>query len=148
MPLVRRAVDVDDQRHARLPGHGERSAVLPEVLADRQPDVGAEQPHRDELVAGLEVPLFVEYAVVGQVVLEVGRGHLPVDQQRGGVARPRRFVDESDDHGRRAEPGLGQLDGQRQERRAARGAERRPQDEVLRRVAGEHQFGERHQRRA
>ena len=49
--LVRRAVDVDHQADAGLPGHRERAAGLPQVLADGQRHVHPADPHHGQRVA-------------------------------------------------------------------------------------------------
>ena len=56
--------------------------VLPEVLADHHADVDAAPPDDTVSVAGHELPLLVEHAVVGQVVLVIAGDH------RSGVGSP------------------------------------------------------------
>ena len=48
------------------------------------------QPHHGQRVAGHEVAVLVEDAVVGQVVLEVAGDHLAAVQQRASALRGRR----------------------------------------------------------
>ena len=80
-PLVRRRVGHDQQAGARLAGHRDRAAVLPEVLADRDRHVhrilaGQRQPEDRHAVAGDEDPVLVEDAIVRQVMLGRGDGDL------------------------------------------------------------------------
>ena len=156
--LVRRPVDVHDQAHPRARGRGEGSARLPQVLADGQRDVDAVPVDREsydlQRVAGNEVPVLVEDAVVGQVVLEVRRVHPTVAQHGERIAGtaaggrlgadPRRTVgvEVADDHGDVAQPVLGQVAGQRLHGRLRRGHERLTEDEVLDRIAGQHHLRE------
>jgi hypothetical protein len=94
--LVRRAVDVHDQADPGVPGHRERPAGLPQVLADGQRHIhrrrvcrtaAGGQPHHGQGVARHEVPVLVEHAVVRQVVLEVAGRHPATEQQGRRVAR-------------------------------------------------------------
>ncbi len=64
VPLVRRAVDHQQQAGLGLAGGGHPAAVLPDVLADRQRDVHPVHPHHRQLVAGDEPAVLVEHAVV------------------------------------------------------------------------------------
>jgi hypothetical protein len=70
-PLVRRAVDADDEPGAGGCRDVHRSALLPQVLADDGDDVHPVQPHDRQPVAAHEVAELVEDAVVRQVVLGV-----------------------------------------------------------------------------
>ena len=158
--LVRRAVDVHDQAHVGRGGHGERAARLPQVLADGQRDVDPAETHHLQRVARHEVPVLVEDAVVGQVVLEVGRHHrAPVqDGQRVARAAARRRlgadpgravgVEVPDDDRRVAEAVLHQVGRELRERRPGGGHKGLPEDQILDRVAGQHHLGERDQVRA
>ncbi len=87
VPLVRRAVDDQQQAGPGLAGGGHPAAVLPDVLADRQRDVHPVHPHHRQLVAGDEPAVLVEHAVVRQVVLGEPGGDLAPEQHRGAVLR-------------------------------------------------------------
>ena len=104
---VRGGRGVDDQRRARERLLGRRMARRPDVLADRQPDAEVAEVEHDRVVAGLEVALLVEDAVVRQQRLAVD-----------GMDRP------SDEHGERVVDVVGAL-GEADERDdALRGAAR------------------------
>ena len=124
--LVRRAVDVDDEPDAGPRGRGERAAGLPDVLADGQRDVDAADADDGQRVAGHEVAVLVEDAVVGQVVLEVAwrrpgrraarasalRGPRPGDRVGADPGRAV-GVEVADDDREVAEPVVGQRGGER-----------------------------------
>jgi hypothetical protein len=86
-PLVRGGVDDQQQVGASGSGGGDGTALLPEVLADRDRHVDA--AHRDDGEAGArdEVAGLVEHPVVGQVVLGVARGDGALVEDGGGVLR-------------------------------------------------------------
>ena len=159
VPLVRRAVDDEQQLGTGLAGQGDGAALLPEVLADGDGHVDAADPDHGEVGAGREDPVLVEDAVVGQVVLGVaGHDPAPVQDRRRSSAEARCG------RGRcRAVPASGAVEvarrrpaGRRGRRRPGRrraapsaageaSTKRRAQREVLDRVAGEHHLGEGHQ---
>ncbi len=155
--LVRRAVDVDHQPDPGPPGGGERPPGLPQVLADGQCHVHPAQPDHGEHVAGHEVAVLVEDAVVGQMVLEVGGDHLAAMQQRGGVARsPARLGFRADlrrpvsvqvaHHDRQVTEAVGgQIGGEPGECRLGGGHEGPPEDQILHRVTGQHHLREQDQ---
>ncbi len=152
--LVRRAVDDDEQTGAGGAHLRDRSAVLPEVLADGEGDVDAVDAHDRGARAGDEVAVLVEDAVVGQVVLGVAGDDASAVEDGGGVLRRAARAAEAvvgvgdavevADHHDQPTEALGlEPGGEGVERGAARVLERRPQREVLDRVAGEHHLGER-----
>ena len=112
---------------------------VPEVLADRQPDAGADpRRHRAEHVArGEEAPL-IEQPVRGQVHLPMDVADLAVLDERGRNEEPvvARFLDEGDD--RRETP---RGAGEPGESRVVE-SHRDVGGEVLEQVAREAQLGE------
>src|SRR5205085_9865764 len=104
---------------------------LPDVLADRRPDERTAVLEEQQVVAGREVAILVEDAVVRQEALAVPRLDLAAGADGARVeevALEQRHADERDDAARRtrdlAERPLGRAD------------EARPEAEVLGRVAG------------
>ena len=158
-PLVGRGVRHREQGRARAPAHRHRAAVLPQVLADGDRDLDAlvpdRQPEHRQRVTRHEVAELVEYPVVRQVVLGRGDDHPPVVQQRrrvqrgagrqpgarGQVSPPVQVAGHDRDP---AEPFGRQPGRHRVQRRDRRLHERRPQRQVLHRVAGQHHLGEHH----
>ena len=124
-PLVRGGVRDHQQPRAGLPGHRDRAAVLPQVLADgdghvhRVPAaVGYRDADHRQPVPGHEIAVLVEHPVVRQVMLGRGDRDRPAVQQRrrvlgradrfagpGRPARPPAQV--AGDDGDVAQPGLG-----------------------------------------
>ena len=147
-PLVRRAVDVEDQSDAGVAGYRERAAVLPDVLADRQGQVDPSIAHHDEPIAGHEVAGFIEHPVVGQVVLVVGRHNPAIEQEGGRVAWAVGVVEVADDDRDRAQAVLGQIRGQLLQRCPGRRAERAAEHQILGRVPRQRHLREDHQVRA
>ena len=135
--VERRRVQVRDDRCADVAV--ERRAGLPGVLADRQAEAGAGDLDGHAAGAGHERPALVEHPVVRQLALRVASRDRAAAQHRGGVVHAcGGAVDEPDDHVAAA----GRRSGERIDRRERVVDERMPQDEVLRRVAGDGQFGE------
>ena len=133
--VIRRPVDVDEDVRpvVRLPGH--RTGREPAVLTHRQADSHAVPLDDRAAVAGLEVPLLIEHAVVRQKDLVVDSFDLAVVQEGGGVEDGPILVDESHDRRdacRRLRDNL-QLS-------EVVADERRLQDQVFGRVAGDSQL--------
>ncbi len=151
--LVRRAVDVHHEPGAGLPGDAEGAALLPDVLADRQGHVHAVEAHDGEATARDEVPVLVEHPVVGQMVFEVGGDDPAAETEGGGVAGRRAggravVVEVADDDAQLRQTDGPQVGGQFVDLRHGCLPERAPEDEVLRRVAGERHLRDRQQVRA
>jgi len=89
--------DVDDQACAGASEIGARFARDPDVLADRDADPVAAQLDQARPVAGGEIALLVEYAVVRQMDLAVDAGDRPVGEDRGGVIDEIAVFGEADD---------------------------------------------------
>ncbi len=89
LPLVGRAVDDEQELGAGVAGLGDRSALLPEVLADGDGHVDPAHPDHGERLAGREDPVLVEDAVVRQVVLGVAAHDAAVVDDRRAVLRQR-----------------------------------------------------------
>ena len=137
--VVRRRVDVDDQLGAAGGLRDDRPGRAPRVLADRDADPDAAD-HEQRAVDGRrrEVPLLVEHRVVREQVLAVDALHLAVRADRGGVVEVAAGLGEADHRG---EPPGARRD--LLERLGGLGDERRLQQEVLGRVAGDRELGER-----
>ena len=88
-------------------------------------------------MTGLEVPLLVEDAVVGQEDLVKDGSDLAVMEKRGRVEDVAVLIDEADDSG---DPSRGARDPLQLSDVVAH--KRGLEDQVLRRVAGEHELGE------
>ena len=71
-----------------------RTAVLPQVLADRECDVDSADARHETLVTGDEIAELVEHAIVRQVVLRVGAHDLAAMQHSKTVLRPTRIATE------------------------------------------------------
>ena len=138
--VVRRRVDRHHQLGPRQGLPRRRAGRIPDVLADV--DGEARLPHGEDgrLGAGLEVTVLVEHAVVRQVLLVIDAGPAAVVQDRGRVEDVVALVDEAH-HGGEAAGGAGDL-GQRAQVRLD---ERRLEEQVLGRVAGDRQLGKGHQ---
>ena len=98
--VERRGGEVDDELGTRGGELGRRRPGNPHVLADRDPDLRACHVDERELVAGSEVALLVEDAVVGQVPLLRPAGDFAVRADRARVvenAVEERYADERDD---------------------------------------------------
>ena len=130
--------EVDDELGARRDELGRRRPGHPHVLADRDPDARARHVDECEVVAGGEVALLVEDAVVRQVPLLGPAGHLAVHADRAGVVEV--AVEESGTPTSATRPvrlGRDALE------RGARGAhEARPQEQILGRIARHGELGE------
>ena len=116
----------------------DRAGRAPRVLADRDRDPHAGDDEQRAVDGGRrEVALLVEHRVVGQQVLAVHAEHPAVRAHRGGVEEVAPRFGEPDDRGRA--PGarrdlLERLTRLRHERRA--------QQQVFGRVAGDRELGE------
>ena len=135
--VERRRGQVHDQLRPGERELGRRRAGLPDVLADREADGRPTAARGRRAATGDEVALLVEHAVVRQELLAVDRRDRAVGAHdarvREGLVQPRR-ADEGDDS-----LGLARdlLDG------LPRGLdERRPQEQVLGRVAGRGKLGD------
>ena len=84
---------------ARLSLRGGRPQGVPDVLADVDAYVDAIDHEYRALGAGLEVAVFIEDAVVGQVDLVIYAQKLSVVGHGGGVVDVALGVDEADHHG-------------------------------------------------
>ena len=141
--VVRRGGEVDEQLGARQGEVGRGRARLPDVLADRRPDQGLAEPQQQQLAAGREVAVLVEDAVVRQVALAVEALDLAVGADGAGVEEIAVEPGRADE---RRQPGARLRDlAQRLLRRAD---ERRAQQQVLGRVAGDRELGEEDELRA
>jgi hypothetical protein len=97
--IERRSVDRDEQFRARRLGLGRRLRK-PEILADGDRELASLELEDAGAIAGVEVALLVEHAVVGQLLLEVDLLDAPAAQQgRGVVARAALAVGITHDHG-------------------------------------------------
>ena len=83
--LVRRAVDDDEQSAPAC--LGDRTPLLPQVLADRERDVHATDVEHAGLLTRDEVAELVEDPVVGQMVLVIAGHDATVLQHRRGIDR-------------------------------------------------------------
>ena len=106
-PVIRRAVDVGDERDTAVVG--ERTFRVPGVLAHRQPHRDAADRHLLGPLAGDEVALLVEDPVVRQHDLVVADAYLASGEVRGRVVEPAVGpVHETGDHRTR----IGRLGGE------------------------------------
>ncbi len=141
----RRAVG-DDQQFGARAGQGLGHGGKPDVLADRQAQSQPAKDHRLGQRSGGEDALFVEDAVIGQFVLGADGLDLTVRQQID------RVMDHAvGTHRRRHQQGgaaIGGIGFQAVDRAFDRRQQARPQHQVLRRIADQHQFGKGDQRRA
>ena len=133
-----RTVDVDDHLGASDRGVADRLRI-PGVLADRDAHLDAADGADQRLVAGEEVALFVEDAVVGQLLLVVAAQHDAVVDDRRRVVEVVREVEAADDQRRQPD----RVGGECEEVLLGFLDECRAQQLVLRRVAGDHQLRER-----
>ena len=136
-----RTVDVDVDLGACRRLFGERTERAPNVFADRHANLHAtnhEQLEGVGVVAGREVTLFVEHGGVGQQTLVIDPNDLAANTHRRSVVEISVLVDEPDDGdalARRGSKGF--------KRHAVVGDEPRLHHEILRRISGDRQFGER-----
>ena len=128
----------------RLTRAAARSAAtggrVPDVLAHGEADAHAQHVEHHRGVAGAEVARLVEDAVVGQEALVVDRLHPPVRHHGGGVVGSRRSSRGSP----RSPRTVGDVGGDPVEGRAGRGRERRPQQQILGRVARDRELRDEH----
>ena len=137
----RRRIQVDDAGGAVAGGLGRRP-LEPDVLANGDGQALPAQLEHTALISGLEVTLFIENPVIGQALLEIlmPGAAVPREQDAGGIAahaithrriaQHHRYLDTFADVRQRVVDAAVQAGAQQQ---------------VFRRVAGEHQFGEHHQ---
>jgi hypothetical protein len=83
--MERRCGDVRDQLRAGKREIGRRRSRLPHVFADRRADDDIAETQEVEVVAGREVAVLVEHAVVRQVALAVDALHLAVRKHEARV---------------------------------------------------------------
>ena len=138
----------DADRHAMTstPGGGQIAGDrvrVPDVLADREADAHAEQLDDQRAVAGAEVARLVEDAVVGQKALVVDLLDPSVGDDRRRVEAVPVPLHAADQRRPVGDVARDLLEGP-----LAVAGERGPQQQVLRRIAGQHQLGEHRQVRA
>ena len=136
--VERRRVEVDDQLGPARGLVGDGAVGSPRVLAHHHAHPHpADDEERGRFVAGGEVALLVEHAVVGEEALAVDAVDLAVGAHRGRVVEVEAGVDEA--HHRHAPAGAG---GHPVEGGPVVGDEAGLEQEVLGRVAGDRQLGE------
>ncbi len=138
--MERRGGDVHDELCAGEREVGRRRPGLPDVLADRRPRDHVAEAQQEQVGARGEVAVLVEDAVVGQEALAVDGPDRAVGEDVAGVVEVAVEVgspDERDDARR--------LGGDRLDAPARRADERRAQQQVLGRVAGDRELGEEHE---
>ena len=119
---------------------GRRRARLPDVLADRRAGDDVAEAEQQQVVARGEVAVLVEDAVVRQEALAVDRADLAAREDVTGVVEIGVEVGRADERDDPVRRGGELLD------RAPRGPdERRPQQQILGRVAGDRELGEEHE---
>ncbi len=129
--------DVRDQLCATEGEIGRGRAGLPDVLADRRPDPHIAEAQEKEVVAGREVAVLVEDAVVRQVALAIDRAYLAVGEDEAGVVEVGVEMRGSDEHGDVPRRPRDLVDG------TPGGAhETGAEQQVLRWVAGDDELGE------
>ena len=112
----------------------------PGVLADVQTESDATQIEHESAVAGLEIALFVKDLVIGQLALEIGAQGLAPEQHRGGIesrAIAGERMADNDGNGRQGAQALCQA----VQSTLGCPMELRAQQQVLRRVAAQGEFG-------
>ena len=88
--VIRRGVDIDDQRRTGPTQLSDGTILRPRVLTDRHSEDGSSNcEQRERLDAGDEVPLLVEHRIVGQRPLPVGTDKTTVDADRCAVIEVR-----------------------------------------------------------
>ena len=135
--VERRGREVDEQLRAGEREIGRGRPGLPHVLADRRPDQRAAVLEEKEVVAGREVAVLVEDAVVREEALAVDRPHLAAGADGAGVEEVAVEVgraDERDDPAGRARDLC--------ERALCGADEARAQEQIFRRVPGGGQLGQ------
>ena len=138
--MVGARVDVQDDLGAGVPLDGRRAEGVPDVLADVHAHVDAVHHVHGAHGAGLEVAVLVEDAVVRQVHLVVDAQKLAVVGHRGCVVDVALEVDETHHDRYAAGAGNDALHG------VHVGAyERRLEEQVLRRIAGDRHLREGHE---
>ena len=115
----------------------------PHILADRHAEPHAVEDQRPGHRTRREHPLLVEHAVVGQVDLEALADDLSLVEADDGVVQLVAFAPWRGDEQRGT--AVQRVGAQRLDRLVAALLERRLQHQILRRIAGEHQFRSQHQ---
>ena len=141
--VVRRAVDVDVQFGAARRLLGKRTGGAPDVFADADAHLHAAddvQLVRVARVAGCEVAGLVEHGVVGQQALAIRADHMPVHAHSGSVVEV--AVGGHIPHHCGTTP---RVRGHLLQGGEVVGHETRLHHQVLGRVAGDGELGERHQ---
>ena len=118
----------------------------PDILADRQTDAEAAQHHRPRQRALIEDTLFIENAIIRQIDLEAHADVLPAIERGESVKEFALLAPWQADQHRRAT--ICRLTRELVQRLAAGFFQRRFRHEILRRIAGQEQFGKQHDRRA
>ena len=137
---VGRGVDVHDEvRAAQQRLHVSRPLRIPDVLADANAEGDAIQREDRVALAGLEVAVLIEDAVVGEEHLVVHAGQRAVVEHGGRVEDVVFHIHEADDGG---ESGGGR--GDALQSTLVLLEETRLQEQVLGRIAGDSQFREGH----
>src|SRR5439155_128589 len=136
--VVRRAVDGHDQLGAGQRLRGRRPRRIPDVLADVDGHARLAEREDRRLAPRLEIAVLVEDAVVRQVLLVVDAGQGPVVDDGGGVEEILALVHAADDGGEAAR----RLRHVRQRGQVGLD-EGGLEEEILGRVAGDRQLGER-----
>ena len=138
--VERRRRRVDDERRPGQREVGRRWARLPDVLADGRADEDVSRAEHQQISPFGEVAVLVEDPVVGEKVLAVDRLHAPVEAHRGSVEEVA-LEDRAADERGHAHARLRDL-----VERLARGAdETRAEEQILGRVPGHRQLGEKHE---
>ena len=114
----------------------------PDILADRHAEADAAEIHRPRQRPRLEYALFVEHAIVRQVVFEAQRLHLAAIQQGNRIVQLLAFraghaPGRAEQHRR---PAIGGLLGEMLHRLHAGGDEHPLQHQIVRRIAGQEQL--------
>jgi hypothetical protein len=140
--LEGRAVGDEHQLHATLV-EMRRDVVEPDVFTNRKADSRVSEHDRLGQWTRFEDTLLVEDAVVGQLVLEPQLG-VSLRDERHGVVQPAIRPPRQRDHESRR-TGSRALAFEVPQRGGGRFDQRRPQHEVFRGIADEHQLGEHHE---
>ena len=134
--IVGRGVDGEQQLGPCRLG-GQRRARLPQVFADKQPQLMATEGHHAAIRARSEIALLVKYAVVGQVLLEVAGDQLALLIEGSGVIERRPFTP-----GMPHQNGAAALPGRDASQRSIDTDHQvAAQQQVFRRIAGQGELG-------
>ena len=138
--VERRRRDVRDQLRAGQREIGRGRPRLPHVLADRRADDHVSEAKEIEVVAGSEVPVLVEDAVVREVALAVDAAHLAVCEDEARVEEVGVEIRRADERGHAVGRLRDLLD------RVPRGThETGAEEQVLGRVTGDAELREEHE---